>query len=69
MVRYFAHMANLRCVNTARATQQLEEDDGANATKAKGSNFSFDVIRADGWGAEMIRQQNRYHNTPRLQNQ
>lgn len=54
MVRYFAHVANLRCVNTARATQQLEEDDGANATKAKGSNFSFDMIRADGWGAEMI---------------
>lgn len=47
-------MASPRCVNTARATQQLEEDNGVSATKAKGSNFHFDVTTADGWAEEMI---------------
>lgn len=51
---HFARMASPRCVNTARATQQLEEDDGISATKAKGSNFCFDMIVADCWAEETI---------------
>lgn len=54
MVRYFAQMANLRCVTTARATQQVEEDNGVSVTKGKVSSCSSDVIWADGWGEEMI---------------
>lgn len=51
---YFAQMANLRCVTTARATQQVEEDNGVSVTKAKVSSCSSDAIWADGWGEEMI---------------
>lgn len=51
---HFARTANPRSVNTARATQQLEEDDGISATKAKGSNFCFNKIMADCWAEEMI---------------
>lgn len=47
-------MASPRSVNTARATQQLEEDNGVSATKAKGSNLCFDMTTADGWAEEMI---------------
>lgn len=53
-MEHFARMANPRSVNTARATQQLEEDDGISATKAKGSNLCFDTIMADCWAEETI---------------